>query len=75
MHIEWHHTYTYRNELRRLAVVYDDGAVTVTEADGTVHRLTYADGALTGSGSLAQTHRVAIAAHIAANLAASAVGI
>jgi YD repeat-containing protein len=71
MHIEWTHR---TPDGRSLAVVYDDGTVTVTDPDGDAYRLTYTDGRLTGS-RLAQSHRTAIAAHIAANLAASAVGL
>jgi len=52
--------YEWRGEARWMAVEYVDGAVTVTEADGDVHALTYAAGVLTGS-SLATTHRTAIA--------------
>jgi len=52
--------YTYRGDARWMAVQYIDGAVTVTESDGDVHALTYADGALSGS-SLVTTHRTAIA--------------
>jgi hypothetical protein len=71
MQIKW----THRTSAgRSFAVVYDDGAVTVTEPDGDTYRLVYADGQLTGS-RLAQTHRTAIASHIAANLAASAMGL
>jgi len=69
MHIRFQHRYTYRDEIRALDVAYDDGAVTVTDHAGDVHRLTYADGKIVGSGSLAQTHRTAIAAHIAVNMA------
>jgi hypothetical protein len=52
--------YDYRNETRTLSVAYVAGAVTVTEADGTVFRLTYRDGALTGS-RLTDSHRRGIA--------------
>ena len=52
--------YEYRGETRTLAVAYVAGAVTVTEADGTVYRLTYRDGALTGS-KLADSHRRGVA--------------
>ena len=75
MNISWIYQYIYRGAVRSFAVVHDAGAVTVTEPDGDVHRLTYVDGVLTGPGSLAQTHRTAIAAHIAANLAVSEAGL
>jgi YD repeat-containing protein len=71
MQIKWTHR---TPDGRGLAVVVTDDAVTVTEPDGDVYKLTYQDGALTGS-RLAQSHRTAIAAHIAANLAASAMGL
>ena len=43
-----------------MIVRLDGAGVTVTDHDGDVYRLTYADGRLTGS-RLAQTHRTAIA--------------
>ena len=52
--------YDYRNETRTLSVACVAGAVTVTEADGDVYRLTYRDGVLTGS-KLADSHRRGIA--------------
>jgi hypothetical protein len=59
--------YEWRGEARWMAVEYVDGVVTVTESDGDVHALTYADGALSGS-SLATTHRTAIAGVLAQRL-------
>jgi hypothetical protein len=75
MYVLTAYRYTWRSESRHMLVELTDGAVTVTEPDGDVHRLTYVDGVLTGPGSLAQTHRTAIAAHVAANLAGSEAGL
>ena len=60
--------YTYGEQFRRMLVEYVDGAVNVTDHNGTAHPLTYSDGVITGPGRLAETHREAIAEMIAAEI-------
>jgi hypothetical protein len=65
MVIEFIYRYEWSGEARGMRVVYVDGAVNVTDYNGTVHPLTYSGGVITGPGRLAETHREAIAGMIA----------
>jgi hypothetical protein len=77
MRIEWDHWDTAHDPPRAMRVAYEseDGGVTVTEPEGEVHHLVYADLALTGPGTLGQPDRVAIAAHLTGNIGACFAGL
>jgi hypothetical protein len=68
MIIEFVYRYEWSGEARGMHVVYVDGAVNVTDHNGTVHPLTYSGGVITGPGRLAETHREAIAKIIQTNI-------